>query len=160
MESFKDHLRIINLERTIVFVFHFFLKVEPSGRLILTKNLYRKRFFCLVEMPFRNHLALCVATIAVSCRDKLLIQKSYSSLHKLNFGLVKTIFSNFVQTILPPNVNFTFSENVFFNECFILAGGNLFSVQFAFVRSMLQFCSDYAYAVCFCSEHFFCCWKT
>ena len=44
MESFKDHLRIINLERTIVFVFHFFLKVEPSGRLILTKNLYWNRF--------------------------------------------------------------------------------------------------------------------
>ena len=78
-------------------------------------------------MPFRNHLALCVKTIAVSRRDKLLIQKPYSSLYKLNFGLVKTIYSNFVQTILPPKVNFTFSENVFFNECFILVGGNLFS---------------------------------
>ena len=34
---------IIDLERVIVFIFHFFLKVDPtilsSGRLILTKNL-------------------------------------------------------------------------------------------------------------------------
>ena len=31
---------IIDLERTIIFVIYFFLKVESSGRLIVIKNLY------------------------------------------------------------------------------------------------------------------------
>ena len=90
-------------------------------------------------MFIRNHLALCVATVAVSCRDKLLMQN-------LIFLLVKTIFdflarrSSFsvqwerisrrmvhsgqwtrifrlVQTIS----FFPSSGNVFFNESFIPA---------------------------------------
>ena len=33
------------LRRTMIFIFYFFLKVGPSGRLILIKNLYWNRFF-------------------------------------------------------------------------------------------------------------------
>ena len=33
-----------------------------------------KQIFRLVEMSFKNHLLLCVATVAVSCRNKLLLQ--------------------------------------------------------------------------------------
>ena len=63
---------IIDLERTIAFIFYFFLKVEPiirsSGRLILiTKSLLLlvKQIFRLVEISFRNRLFLCVATVTV-----------------------------------------------------------------------------------------------
>ena len=66
--------KVIDLERTIIVVFHFFLKVEPSSRLILLKKSLLEQIFRLVEMSFRNHLVLCVATVAVSCRDKLLMQ--------------------------------------------------------------------------------------
>ena len=65
--------RIINLERTIIFVLNFFLKEEPSGRLIFDKKSLLEQIFHLVEMSFRNYLVLCVATVAVSCRDKLLM---------------------------------------------------------------------------------------
>ena len=53
--------RIINLERTIIFVFHFFLSLL-------------EQIFRLVEMSFRNHLLLYMAIVDVSCRDKLLMQ--------------------------------------------------------------------------------------
>ena len=33
-----------------------------------------EQVFRLVEMSFRNYLVLCVATVAVSCREKLLMQ--------------------------------------------------------------------------------------
>ena len=51
--------------------------------------------------------------------------KTYSSLYKLNFGLVNTISSDFFQTLLPPKVTFTSSKTYFSTN----PGGNLFSVQ-------------------------------
>ena len=65
------------LRKNFFFAFHFFLKIEPSGRLILIKDIYYyywNRFYRLVEMSFRNHLLVCVATVAVSCRKKLSMQ--------------------------------------------------------------------------------------
>ena len=54
--------------------------------------------------------------------------KSYSSLYKLNFWLVKTIVSYFFQVLLSPKVTFTSIENIFFNESIIptyfLSSGN------------------------------------
>ena len=50
---------MVDLERTIVFIFHFFLKVEPiipsSGRLILIKKnllLLGEQNFRLIEISF------------------------------------------------------------------------------------------------------------
>ena len=62
------------LRRTIFFVFYFFLKVGPSGRLILIKNLLLEQIFGPVEMSFTNDLVLCATTVAVFCRDKLLMR--------------------------------------------------------------------------------------
>ena len=93
-------------------------------------------------MSFRNHLLLCAATLAVSCRNKFLIQNLILANIKLIFWLVKTILSYFFQTLLPPKITFTSSENIFFNDYFIPASENSFSVwwkQYAFVRSIF-FC--------------------
>ena len=54
--------------------------------------------------------------------------KPYSGYYKLNLWQVKTILSYFFQTLLPPKVTFTSSENIIFNESFIVAGVNLFSI--------------------------------
>ena len=61
--------------KNFFFVFHFFLKVESCGRLILIKDIYYyywNKFYHLVEIPLRSHLLVCVATVAVSCRKKLM----------------------------------------------------------------------------------------
>ena len=59
------------------FYLSFFIKVEPiissSGKLILTFLLV-EQIFRQVEICFRNHLLLCVATVTVSCKNKLLMQ--------------------------------------------------------------------------------------
>ena len=97
------------------------------------------RFFCLIEKSFRNNLLLCAGTVVISCRNKLLIQNLILANIKLIFLLVKTILSYFFQTLLPPKITFTSSENIFFNDYFILASENSFSVswkQYAFVRSI------------------------
>ena len=97
------------------------------------------RFFCLIEKSFRNNLLLCAGTVVISCRNKLLIQNLILANIKLIFLLVQTILSYFFQTLLPPKITFTSSENIFFNDYFILASENSFSVswkQYAFVRSI------------------------
>ena len=58
------------------------------------------------------------------------------SLLEQTFHLVETILSYFFQTLLPPKVTFTSSENIFFNKSVIPATGNLFSV---YGNSMLLF---------------------
>ena len=45
-----------------------------------------EQIFRLVEMSFRNHLVLCKATVAVSCRDKLLMQNLIPANIKLISG--------------------------------------------------------------------------
>ena len=79
-------------------------------------------------MSFRNHLLLCAATVVISCRTNLLIQNLILANIKLIFWLVKTILSYFFQTLLLPKITFTSSENIFFNDYFILASENSFSV--------------------------------
>ena len=74
------------LRKDYYFVFYFFLKVEPSGRIILITLL--EQIFCLVKMSFRNHLVLCMATVAVSCRNKLLMQ----NLIPANINLISGYF--------------------------------------------------------------------
>ena len=75
---------VIDLERTIFFMFHFFLKVDPtilsSGRLILVKSLIstNETNFRLQEIFFRNRLLLCATIATMSCRNNL-YAKLYSS---------------------------------------------------------------------------------
>ena len=95
-------------------------QVEPSGGLILIKNRL-EQIFRLVEMSFRNQLLLCVATVAVSCRNKLLMQ----NLIPVN---IKTILSYFFRHYCNRKSLLHLSENIFFDESFIAASGNLFSV--------------------------------
>ena len=98
-----------------------------------------EQIFCLIKKSFRNHLLLCAATVVISCRTNLLIQNLILANIKLIFWLVKTILSYFFQTLLLPKITFTSSENIFFNDYFILASENSFSVswkQYAFVRSI------------------------
>ena len=52
---------------------------------------------------------------------QVLNAKSYFSLYKLNFWLVKTILFYFFQALLSPKVTFTSIENIFFNESIIPA---------------------------------------
>ena len=47
---------------------------EPSGRLLLIKKSLLEQIFRLVEIFFRNHLVIFVATFAVTYRDKMLMQ--------------------------------------------------------------------------------------
>ena len=58
--------------------YYFCLTFLSKGRILWQTNFSKKslleQIFCLVEMPFRNHLVLCMATVAVSYRDKLLMQ--------------------------------------------------------------------------------------
>ena len=72
-----------------------------------------------------------MATVAMSCGNKLLIRNLIpdNTKYKLNFWLVKTLLSYYFQTLLPPEVIFTSSENVFFSKSFIPSSGNLFSFQ-------------------------------
>ena len=72
---------MVDLERTIVFIFHFFLKAEPiipsSGRLILIKKnllLLGEQNFRLIEISF-----IMRGKRFLSCRKKLLKAKPYSS---------------------------------------------------------------------------------
>ena len=103
---------------------------ERSGRILLMKDLFYWVWnrLCLIKIFFRNHL-LCMATVAMSCGNKLLIQNLIpdNTKYKLNFWLVKTLLSYYFQTLLPPEVIFTSSENVFFSKSFIPSSGNLFS---------------------------------
>ena len=68
---------VIDLERTIFFMFHFFLKVDPtilsSGRLTLIKSLINtnETNFRLQEIFFRNRLLLCATIATMSCRNNL-----------------------------------------------------------------------------------------
>ena len=54
------------------FCLSFLSKTRTSGRLILIKKPLLKPIFRQVEMSFRN--TLCLANVAMSCRDKLLMQ--------------------------------------------------------------------------------------
>ena len=82
-----------------------------------------EQIFCLVEISFRNCILLCVTTVIASCRKKLLMQNLISAY--INFWVVETIRSIFFRQT---KVTFPSSENIYFNECFIPASGNLFSV--------------------------------
>ena len=128
----------MNLERTTI-VFHFFLNLATQWQTNFNQKSLLEQISHLVEMSFRSHLVLCLATVPVSCRDKLLMQNLIPA--NVNFCLVKTIISYFFQTLLPPEATFTSIKNIFFNKSFILASGNLFSVQwiqYAFIRSLLS----------------------
>ena len=58
--------------------YYFCLTFLSKGRILCQTNFNKKslleQIFCLVEMSFRNHLVLCMATVAVSYRDKFLMQ--------------------------------------------------------------------------------------
>ena len=84
-----------------------------------------------------------MATVAMSCGNKLLIRNLIpdNTKYKLNFWLVKTLLFYYFQTLLPPEVIFTSSENVFFSKSFIPSSGNLFSFQwkqYAFVGRLFS----------------------
>ena len=117
----------------------FLSKRRNQWQTSLNKKSLLEQIFCLIKMSFRNHLLLCAATVVISCRTNLLIQNLILANIKLIFWLVKTILSYFFQTLLLPKITFTSSENIFFNDYFILASENSFSVQwkqYAFVRSI------------------------
>ena len=58
------------LRKNYYFCLSFLSKRRTSDR---NGKFLLEQIFCLVEMSFINHLVLCVATVAVSCRDKLLM---------------------------------------------------------------------------------------
>ena len=96
---------LINLERTIIFVFNFCLKIEPRGRLILIKNFYWNRFFvqqkCPLEItsPYAWQPLLCLVKPSCYCKTSFqLIQTSFmaSENHSLLFfSDITTTKSNF-----------------------------------------------------------------
>ena len=71
-------------------------------------------------MSFRNHLTLCVATVAVSCRDKLLMQNFNPATYFLTNASFRVVETDFLAST---NHNFSFRlvESYFFNESFIPA---------------------------------------
>ena len=91
-----------------------------------------KQIFRLVEMSFRKHLLLCLATATLFCRNKLLMQHLITANINLISGWWKSLSSIF-QTLLPPKVTFTWIEN---NEPFVPASANLFLPS---EKSMLLF---------------------
>ena len=78
-------------------------------------------------MLFRNDIALCMATAALSCRDKLLMKNLIPANMNLISGKCYQALL-FFQILLPPEVTFTSSENIFFYESFIPASKNLLTV--------------------------------
>ena len=64
-------------------------------------------------MSFTNDFLLSVAKIALSCRNKLLME----DLIPANIDLtLKTILSYFPQTLLPPKVTFASSDKYIFQR--------------------------------------------
>ena len=61
------------LWKNFFFCHSFLSKVRTYTSTNFNKKSLLEQIFRLVEMSFRNHLILCVATVAVFCRDKLLI---------------------------------------------------------------------------------------
>ena len=123
---------IIDLERTIVFVFQFFVNMEPiipsSGRLILIKNLcyyWWNRYFVYQNSSLENasfyewQRLLCL--VQTSCQYKTLI------------WLIKTKFLG--------SSNHSLHFFRYYCESFISATGNLFYVQYkkyAFIQSLFS----------------------
>ena len=73
---------------------------------------------------------------------------------------MKTIFSYFLQTLLPPKATCPSSENIFFNKSFVPASGNLLSVQwkqYAFVWSLFSWWE--LEVINIYRKIFFCQWK-
>ena len=87
-----------------------------------------EQIFRLVEMSFRNNLVLCKAIVAMPFRDKFFMKNLTPDNISLTFDKWKPFPPIFFRNYVPPKVTFASSEIVFFNECFIFTGGNLFSV--------------------------------
>ena len=62
------------LRENYYFCLLFLSKSRTWWQANFNKKSLLEQIFRLVEMSFRNHLVLCVATVAVSHRDKLLMQ--------------------------------------------------------------------------------------
>ena len=143
--------KVCRLRMNYYFCLSILSKSRTQYQTNFNKNLYYylEQIFRLVKMFFRNHLLLCLATVAVSCRNKLFMQNIVRANKNLISGQWK-LFSPiylfififiFFQALLPPKVTSTFSENIFFNESFIPATRNLSSVwwkQYASVRSLFS----------------------
>ena len=83
--------------------------------------------------------------VIVSCRKKLLMENLILA-KQTKFLASENHSFQFFQILLPPEVTFPSSENIFFKESFIPAGGELFSVQWkldAFVRTFFAVGSHY-----------------
>ena len=62
------------LRENYYFCLLFLSKSRTWWQANFNKKSLLEQIFRLVEMSFRIYLVLCVATVAVSCRDKLLMQ--------------------------------------------------------------------------------------
>ena len=62
------------LRKSYYFCLSFLSKSRTYWQTNFNKKSLLEQIFRLVDMSFRNHLILCVATVAVFCRGKLLIQ--------------------------------------------------------------------------------------
>ena len=125
--------------------YYFCLSFLSKSRTYWQNNLNEKsllkQIFRVVEMSFRNHFLLCVATVAMSCRNNSLMQNLIPANINLISGQLKPFSPIFFQTLLPQKVTFTSNANILLNQSFIPASGNLFSVQwkkYAFFRSLFS----------------------
>ena len=73
------------LRKNYYFCLSFLSKSRTLWQTNFNKKCLLEQMLCLVEMSFRNHLVLHVSTVAVSCRDKLLMQNLNSANHSLLF---------------------------------------------------------------------------
>ena len=62
------------LWKNFFFCHSFLSKVRTYTSTNFNKKSLLEQIFRLVEMLFRNDIALCMATAALSCRDKLLMK--------------------------------------------------------------------------------------
>ena len=69
--------------------YYFCILFLSKSRTLWQTNFNRKslleQMLCLVEISIRNHLVLYGPNVAVSCRDKLLMQNLISANHSLLF---------------------------------------------------------------------------
>ena len=130
------------------FCLSFHSKRRTEQQTAFNKKYLLEQIFRPAEMSFTN--PLCVVTVSASCRDKLLMQNLI--LASENYFLL------FFQILLPPKVTFTSSENIFFNEFFILASGNsmlLFGAFLLLLDTMIEI-----RGINFNRKIFSCQWKT
>ena len=108
------------LRKNYYFCLSFLSKSRTQWQTSFNKKSLLEQIFRLIKMSFRNNLTLCVATVAVSCRDKLLMQNFNPATYFLTNASFRVVETDFLAST---NHNFSFRlvEPYFFNESFIPA---------------------------------------